>query len=582
MLGADDLVVKIGADFSGLKDGLDKAGTEVKKFSGDSSKGVKELGDAVGFSVAKFQIYVEVIKKVSDALVTMVTEQVKYATELDRLSNRLGISNEKFSQMAAVVKTVGANQEDLYDVIKELGNKIKEAEEGNKTYQKSLDRIGLSYHMLSMLTPEQQLYYFADGLKRASAEAQKLSIDELVSDPGMRMINVLNKGSDALKGMMEAADKAGVSLKKAEFDKFKILEETFRKTEEASGALAKRISGYLVPALTSMSEGTTKAIADTNAFLDFLEKVPARMKAVNTVIKQIQTELANPNVTHVTSSAAIKLNAVADSSKSVADQTAATTAQINMFTESLKSAAVVMEEVKDPSFKLPAAELPTMVVTGEDDQPSAPFFGPENLEVQRDILEQAMFDYQQYREQIGTMQADYNAQMYADEKRNQDAHRLLWESSWKGKAKITSDILDNLSTLMNSKSRKMFEIGKVAATSGAIIDTIAAAQKSYSSLAGIPYVGPALGAAAAAAAIAAGMVRVQQIQSTSFGGGGAGGGGAGPGVAGTPQPAEVINQTNVDVSLQGSNFTGDQVRGLISSINGAISDGAKLNSITVK
>jgi hypothetical protein len=482
--------------------------------------------------------------------------------------------------MAVVVKAVGANQEDLYDVIKELGNKIKEAEEGNETYRTSLDRIGLSYHMLSMLTPEQQLYHFADGLKRASSEAQKLSIDELVSDPGMRMITVLNKGSDSLKTMMADAEKTGKSLKAIEFEQLKELDDQFRKSREEGEKLAKALVVELAPAIKFMGESLQDSVRGWGIVISKFKEFNAEGEKIIEAQKKIKQAESTKNLFQATSSAGVMLPKVSGSLLDVAKEAKATTQQMEFFTASMVKTDRIIAQTKDSKYD--PTRLPTMVVTG-DDQPTAPFFGPENLEVQRDILEQAMFDYQQYREQIGTMQADYNAQMYQDEKRNQDAHRMLWESSWKGKAKITSDILDNLSTLMNSKSRKMFEIGKVAATSGAIIDTIVAAQRSYTALAGIPVVGPALGAAAAGAAILAGMVRVQQIQSTSFGGGGgAGGGGAGPGVAGTPQPAEVINQTNVDVSLQGSSFTGDQVRGLISSINGAISDGAKLNSITVK
>lgn len=81
--------------------------------------------------------------------------------------------------------------------------------------------------------------------------------------------------------------------------------------------------------------------------------------------------------------------------------------------------------------------------------------------------------------------------------------------------------LGDLSTLMNSESRKMFEVGKAAAISQTILSTFEGAQKAYTALAGIPVVGPALGAAAAVAAIAAGTARVQAIRSQSFGGGGA-------------------------------------------------------------
>jgi SLT domain-containing protein len=57
----------------------------------------------------------------------------------------------------------------------------------------------------------------------------------------------------------------------------------------------------------------------------------------------------------------------------------------------------------------------------------------------------------------------------------------------------------------------------------AIISTYDGAQKSYSSLASIPYVGPALGIAAAIAAIGAGMARVSAIRATEYQGRAAGG-----------------------------------------------------------
>ena len=56
--------------------------------------------------------------------------------------------------------------------------------------------------------------------------------------------------------------------------------------------------------------------------------------------------------------------------------------------------------------------------------------------------------------------------------------------------------------------------GKAAAIAAATISTYQSAQDSYKSLAGIPIIGPALGAAAAAAAIVSGIGQVKKITST--------------------------------------------------------------------
>ena len=74
-----------------------------------------------------------------------------------------------------------------------------------------------------------------------------------------------------------------------------------------------------------------------------------------------------------------------------------------------------------------------------------------------------------------------------------------------------------MSAEKEKQAKTMFNVGKALAISEAIVSTYQGAQESYTSLASIPYVGPALGIAAAAAAVTAGLLRVQSITSQKFG-----------------------------------------------------------------
>jgi len=65
-------------------------------------------------------------------------------------------------------------------------------------------------------------------------------------------------------------------------------------------------------------------------------------------------------------------------------------------------------------------------------------------------------------------------------------------------------------------SKDQFEVGKGLATAGAVIDTYRAATGAYAAMASIPYIGPALGAAAAAAAVVAGLANVAAIESQQY------------------------------------------------------------------
>lgn len=81
-----------------------------------------------------------------------------------------------------------------------------------------------------------------------------------------------------------------------------------------------------------------------------------------------------------------------------------------------------------------------------------------------------------------------------------------------------SEFFGNVASIGSTFGKKGFEIAKAAAIAQATIDTYKAATGAYASLASIPYVGPALGAAAAAAAIIAGTARIAQIKSQTYSG----------------------------------------------------------------
>jgi hypothetical protein len=98
---------------------------------------------------------------------------------------------------------------------------------------------------------------------------------------------------------------------------------------------------------------------------------------------------------------------------------------------------------------------------------------------------------------------------------------MLLQQTSQGFSQMSSDIME-FAEVYAKENKTMFAIAKASSIASTIIDTYAAAQAAYKAMAGIPYVGPALGIAAAAAAVGAGMARVSAIQSQtmSFDGGG--------------------------------------------------------------
>ena len=169
-----------------------------------------------------------------------------------------------------------------------------------------------------------------------------------------------------------------------------------------------------------------------------------------------------------------------------------------------------------------------------------------------------------------------------------DARKKLAATEAAFKKKALGDALSAMSTLMNSESRKMFEIGKAAALAQAVVDGYAAITGAYKVGASIG--GPALGAAYGAAAGLATFQQIQKIRSASFSGGGGGGGSGGGGGGGSvtqginnqSEPVKPPTETMVaNLNITGQNFDRRTVIGLVEQINDLQEDGMRIRLNTV-
>lgn len=204
----------------------------------------------------------------------------------------------------------------------------------------------------------------------------------------------------------------------------------------------------------------------------------------------------------------------------------------------------------------------------------------QELEIINQGLESKHLTEQSWYEMSRETKARHEEELTAIEERAADARTKIAEAEAEAKRQALGNALTDLSSLMNSESRKMFEVGKAAAIANTVISTISSAQKAYESLAGIPVVGPALGAAAAAAAVAAGTQRVSAIRSQSFGGGGSAAQATGSNTAAVNAQSEGVRgtaETSRNVYVRGINpnemFSGRQ---MIDIINEAQEEGAQL------
>ena len=163
------------------------------------------------------------------------------------------------------------------------------------------------------------------------------------------------------------------------------------------------------------------------------------------------------------------------------------------------------------------------------------------------------------------------------------------EQEARNKAAAERQFWSDATSLMNSGSRKMFEIGKAASIAQAVVKGQSAAVSAWEAgmSTGGPHA-PVVAAAYTAASLAKTAGQISAIRSASFGGGGGGSGGGGgggsvtQGINNQSEPVQPPTETMVaNLNIQGQNFDRRTVIGLVEQINDLQEDGMRIRLNTV-
>lgn len=152
-------------------------------------------------------------------------------------------------------------------------------------------------------------------------------------------------------------------------------------------------------------------------------------------------------------------------------------------------------------------------------------------------MEENMF--KESRERMLQTTKEYTQKQIEEERIAAEKRRLIEEQVKTAKLDIAKNTLNSLSSIIGEQTA----VGKAAAIAATTIDTYQSATAAYKAMAGIPVVGPALGAAAAAAAVISGIANVKRILSVSKDGSNA------STIVNTPTPTAASPNINLAESL---------------------------------
>lgn len=567
----------------------------------------------------------------------IVKTTAESSREIANLSRLVGESTTEFQRNAAAARTLGIEQEKYADIMKDVQDKVGDfiqtgAGPMADFFENIAPKVGVTADQFRKLNGRDALQLYVDSLEKANVSQNEMTffMEAIASDASL-LIPLLEEGGAQFDALGDRAEHAGAVLNEIDLAKMEAMQRSIQESQELFTGLTNQIALQLAPVLQGMSdlfgENGTKAddmkkavekafeftIKGSGLVADGIRGIHVIIKgleagfwALSAVTAEIFEQMARGVDDFVVKPVMSSINAMIDGVNKlpgvdidrivVGDSVA-----VQKLTEISDAATAKMRETAGELHDLlmeplPSDALEQFVELAQEKSeeaakkiaetrqnvglaiPDIPGTGTDpEVVAEQNKVDAMLAAYQAYGQARIDSQEDFNKTEEEKAKAFADKMRAIDEQRFNSQLQGASSFFGDLSSLMNTESRTLFEIGKAAAIAQAVVDGIAAAVSSFKF--GAQLGGPVLGGAFAAASAAATGVQIAALAATSFGSASSGGS-AVPGSVSTPSAGLEAGPANGQqgsasgatstLFVEGINptalFTGDSVRTLANEL----------------
>lgn len=574
-----NIAVRVGAKVDQFKSDMESAGRSLDKFSKEAKRGAKDVAKYGAAAVT--------------AGAAIATHLVKHSLEaIDaqaKLSKQIGTTFKEVESLTRAGSLAGVSLQQITNASLKLEINAGKAEQGLMAQKRAFDAMGLSAKEVMKLPLSERILTINKALNENVEETQRAAVaSDIFGAKNASTIRLLDP--ETIKRAAEETKLYGTALSEIDAAKVEDANDSIARIGLAAEGAAEQFTVQLAPILRAIGDlfeenmkeagGMGNAIKDAfNTAIDIAGFVADAVDGVQRAFELtadgiiLATEgLKGGFVAAITEIAkAADMIPGVDMSESIAE--------LEQFGS---DSVLIIEQTKAHMDEilmrpLPSEGFKTFVEDARKAGEEAAIAMVEAREAKLiESNEKARESHLKYLDDEIFSEFEKDAAITDNYLAEIDRRNEATQKEHQARMNAASNALGDLSSLMSSENKKQFEIGKKASLAQAAISTIEGAQNAYTSLASIPYIGPALGIAAAAAAIVAGNARMAQIKSQTFGGSGSVSSSGGGSVAASSPSAAAAPQRNITLS----GITPDQfVKSgtLIDALNKELADGGNLN-----
>ena len=231
----------------------EKTGKESgSKFSASLVKGIAAGSAAVAGAVAG----------VSGALISTAGKTAEYGDQIDKASQKLGVSSTFYQEWEAVLQHSGTSMDKMGASFKKLATASQDASDDQ---QAAFEKLGLSMDEVSKMSPEELFKNVVSGLQGMEEGTERTSLaTTLLGKGAMEMGALLNTSAEDTQGMIDKVHELGGVMDEDAVGASARYQDSLQDMQTAFEGVKNGIGSELLPVLADFMDNVAGWVTSTD------------------------------------------------------------------------------------------------------------------------------------------------------------------------------------------------------------------------------------------------------------------------------------------------------------------------------
>lgn len=236
-----DNVDDVGNKSNGAKGKLSNLGGTLKNIGGAMAAAATAVGAAVATGKKLF---------------SSIQETTEYGDEVDKVSQKLGMSAEGYQKWDYVLSQSGVEITSMTTGLKTLTNQIDDAKNGSAQAQERFKKLGLSVEDLNKMSREEAFEATIKGFQQMEDSTERAALaNDLFGKSGQNLTPLFNQTNESTQQLMETAQKYGFVMSNDAVKASAKFHDSMDTLNRTMTGFKNNMMAEFLPGVTSITDG---------------------------------------------------------------------------------------------------------------------------------------------------------------------------------------------------------------------------------------------------------------------------------------------------------------------------------------